>query len=149
MTDYVFPHQMPIDLHLSEGTGLLHPSAGMAASHDEPLLQGTVCFDVTERWHVSVLRVRAEAWLDMTSARMRYRLSVGGIPGWMNHRMRIAGAGPDYVGTLGPSQELQMAGWRNNWRGMDGPSLTLMVYSSSLGSALLERLLTRSLGTRG
>ena len=84
----------------------------------------------------------------MTSAKLRYRLSVGGIPGFMTHRMRIAGVGPDYVGTLGHDQELQVAGWRNTPAGLDGPSMTLAFYSSSLGSQLLERLLARSLGTR-
>ena len=113
------------------------------------LLHGTVCLDVTERWHASVMRVRAKAWLDLTTARLRYRLSVGGVPGWMNHRMRIAGVGPDYVGTLGSNNEVQVAGWRNNLKGMDGPSLTLMIYSSSLGSTLIEQLLARSLGSRG
>jgi hypothetical protein len=84
----------------------------------------------------------------MTVAKLRYRLSVGGIPGCMTHRMRIAGVGPDYAGTLGPNQELQVAGWRNAPDGLEGPSLTLAFYSSSLDSQLLERLLARSLGTR-
>jgi hypothetical protein len=84
----------------------------------------------------------------MTAAQLRYRLSVGGIPGYMTHRMRIAGAGPDYVGTLGHDHELQVAGWRNTSDGLNGPSLTLAFYSSSLGGQLLERLLARSLGIR-
>lgn len=138
-----------MELNLSEGTGILHPSRIAAPRLEEPLLKGTVCFDITERWHVSVLRTGAEAWLDMTAARLRYRLSVGGLPGWMNHRMRIAGAGPDYVGMLGHNDELQIAGWRTGRQARETPSVTLMIYSSSLGNALLERLLARSLGLRG
>lgn len=140
---------MTIDLRRWEGIGTLHPSPETLPPDDDRLLHGTVCLDVTERWHVSVMRVRAEAWLDLTKARLRYRLSVGGVPGWMTHRMRIAGVGPDYVGTLGPNEEVQVAGWRNTLKDMEGPSLTLMIYSSSLGSALIERLLARSLGSRG
>lgn len=143
-------NNMSLDLHLSEGTGTLHPAIYEGAvPNDEPLLSGLIHFDVTERWQASLLRVRADAWLDMSGARLRYRLSIGGISGWMNHRMPIAGAGPDYVGVLGPHRELQIAGWRNCVQGTESPSLTLMVYSSSLGSHLLERLLARSLGTRG
>jgi hypothetical protein len=112
------------------------------------LLAGTVFFDVTERWQVSVLRVRAEARLDVTASRLRYSLSVGGICGWMSHRMRIAGAGPDYTGFLGSSRELQVTGWRNRLPKADSPSLTLMIHSSSLSNEFLERLLARSLGTR-
>lgn len=140
---------MTIDLCRWEGVGTLHPSGEMPPPDQDMLLHGTVCLDVTERWHASVMRVRAKAWLDLTTARLRYRLSVGGVPGWMNHRMRIAGVGPDYVGTLGSNNEVQVAGWRNNLKGMDGPSLTLMIYSSSLGSTLIEQLLARSLGSRG
>lgn len=117
-------------------------------AYGDPLLHGMINFDLPDSWRAPVLRLRAEAWLDMTASRLRYRLSVGGIPGCMNHRMRIAGVGPDYVGTLGHSQELQVAGWRNTSDGLEGPSLTLAFYSSSLGSRPLERLLARSLGSR-
>jgi hypothetical protein len=140
---------MTAHLHLTEGTGILHVASPMTAPHDEPLLHGTICFDLPARWRSPVLRVRAEAWLDMTAAKLRYRLSVGGIPGCLTHRMRIAGVGPDYIGILGHDQELQVAGWRNTSDGLEGPSLTLAFYSNSLGSQLLERLLARSLGTRG
>ena len=139
---------MTIDLRNWEGVGTLHSCPEMPPPNDDLLLHGTVCLDVTERWRVSVMRVRAEAWLDLTSSRLRYRLSIGSVPGWMNHRMRIAGVGPDYVGTLGPNEEVQVAGWRNATNSRVGPSLTLMIYSSSLGSALIERLLARSLGSR-
>lgn len=140
---------MTIDLRRWEGVGTLHPCPEMPPPDDDLLLHGTVCLDVTERWRVSVMRVRAEARLDLTTARLRYLLSIGGVQGWMNHRMRLAGVGPDYVGTLGPNEEIQVAGWRNTLKDMEGPSLTLMIYSSSLGSALIERLLARSLGSRG
>lgn len=139
---------MTAHLHLNEGIGLLRTAPPLTASHDEPLLHGTICFDLPARWRSPVLRVRADAWLDTTAAKLRYRLSVGGIPGFMTHRMRIAGIGPDYVGTLGHDQELQVAGWRNSSDGPDGPSLTLAFYSTSLGTQRLEQLLARCLGTR-
>ncbi|MFG6417234.1 hypothetical protein ACG02S_25400 [Roseateles sp. DC23W] len=141
---------MSFDLRLSEGTGTLHPAIYVGAvPNDEPILSGLIHFDVTERWHASLLRVRADAWLDISGARLRYRVSVGGITGWMSHRMRIAGVGPNYVGVLGPHRELQIAGWRNRVQAAESPSVTLMIYSSELGSHLLERLLARSLGSQG
>lgn len=84
----------------------------------------------------------------MRGGKLRYRLSVGGIKGSMSFRMRIAGAGPDYVGAIGPNSELQVAAWRNKVQAQENPSLTMVIYSSALGSQHLERLLARSLGTR-
>lgn len=141
---------MPVDLHLCEGTGTLHPATLNAASTEAcPILQGTVCFDIPEYWQAPVLRVQTKAWLDLKEGRLRYRLSVGGIPGWMNHRMRIAETGPDYAGVLGVNQELQVAGWRNRTLSPEDRSITLMIYSTSLGDSLVEHIMTRSLNRRG
>lgn len=149
MTAHLFHFDhMPIELPLSEATGSLHPTGHNPRNEDDPLLSGSVFFDVTSRWHVSVQRVPVDAWLDMQGGKLRYRLSLGGIPGWMGFRMRIAGAGPDYLGVAGANDELQVAGWRNKLQAGESPCLTLMLYSSSLGSELIERLLARSFGTR-
>lgn len=151
MTASRLPHTdlMPIELQLSEAFGALHPAAGAHTGiGEDPLLTGCVYFDVTSRWRASVLHVPVEAWLDMQDGRLRYRLSLGGIPGWMGFRMRIAGAGPDYIGALGPNEELQVAAWRNKLQAGEIFSLTLMVYSSALGTQGIERLLARSLGAR-
>lgn len=138
---------MALQLDLSEGTGTLLPCADAWGS-DAPILAGTVFFDVTARWHSPVLRVPAAAWLDLQGGKLRYRLSIGGISGWMGFRMRVAGAGPDYIGVLGPNEELQVAGWRNRGQGQEGSGLTLALYSSGLGSKLIERLLARALGSK-
>jgi len=139
---------MPLQLDLSEATGTLLPCADAWGS-DAPIFAGTVFFDVTARWHSPVLRVPAAAWLDLHGGKLRYRLSIGGIPGWMGFRMRVAGAGPDYIGVLGPNEELQVAGWRNRVQGQEDSGLTLALYSSGLGSKLIERLLARALGSKG
>lgn len=139
---------MPLQLDLSEATGTLLPCADAWGS-DAPILAGTVFFDVTARWHSPVLRVPAAAWLDLQGGKLRYRLSIGGISGWMGFRMRVAGAGPDYVGALGPEEELQVAAWRNWDQGGEGSGLTLALYSSGLGSKSMERLLARALGIKG
>lgn len=141
---------MPIELQLSEAFGALHsPTGAPTCLGEDPLLTGRVHFDVTSRWRASLLPMPVEAWLDMQGGKLRYRLSVGGIPGWMGFRRRIAGAGPDYSGALGPNGELQVAAWRNRLQAGECFSLTLLLYSSSLGTQGLERLLARSLGMRG
>lgn len=139
---------MPLQIDLSEATGTLLPCSDNWGS-DAPVFAGSVFFDINARWHSPVLRVPATAWLDLRGGRLRYRLSVGGLTGWMGFRMRVAGVGPDYVGALGPEEELQVAGWRNKAQGQEGSGLTLALYSSSLGTKLMERLLVRALGSKG
>lgn len=138
---------MSLRLDLSEATGTLFPCAD--GWGEAPALTGTVFFDVTARWHSPVLRLPAAAWLDLQGGKLRYRLSIGGIAGWMGFRIPVAGAGPDYVGALGPHEELQVAGWRNKAQGQESSGLTLTLYSGGLGNKLIERLLARALGARG
>lgn len=139
---------MPLELELLEATGALYPSDDNKGREEDPLLAGSVFFDINGRWHSPVLRIPIAAWLDMRGGKLRYRLSIGGLPGWMNFRMRIADAGPDYAGSAGFKGELQLAAWRNKPQNGDSSGLTLMLYSGALDNKLLERLLARSLGTK-
>lgn len=139
--------QMPLELQLSDATGILHPAArAQSGGDDDPLLAGCVYFDMSSRRQASVLRIPVQAWLDVQGGKLRYRLSFAGIPGWMTLRMRVAGAGPDYVGAAGLKDELQVAGWRNKLQPGEVPSLTLVLHSSALGSELIDRLVGRNLG---
>jgi hypothetical protein len=140
---------MPLQLDLSEATGTLLPCADIWGT-DSPLFAGTIFFDVTARW--PVLRLPAAAWLDLQGGKPRYRLSIGGLTGWLSFRMRVAGVagvGPDYTGTLGPEEELQVAGWRTRAQGQEGSGLTLALYSSSLGTKHMAHLLARALASKG
>lgn len=103
---------MSATLIFKRGLGVLHADSN-TLSPGSPNLKGTINFTLNEEDDVPVLCLKGAAWIKTRDLKRYYALSFSGLEGALFPvGEKLTDDGPDYVGTLGPNQELVVFGWK-------------------------------------
>lgn len=107
-------------------------------SPGSPDLKGTINFALNEGDDEPVLSLKGAAWIKTKELKRYYGLSFSGLDGALFPvGEKLTDDGPDYVGTLGPGQELVVFGWKHVRRRGDR-SISLEIFDRERSTTVLN-----------
>lgn len=81
-------------------------------SPSSPELEGSISFAPTDLRNGHLLELPGKAWIQIRAGKIRYSLDFGELTGYLVPVSVMCDGDPDYVGALGPNEELVVEGRR-------------------------------------